>query len=394
MENIRENEEKLKKYLNEREKIKVDIVELIRAIAISKGVKLNKTVDIQSVLDILPNKKHTLFILLDGFGYYKLQELPDTSILKKNLKMKIRTVNPTSTACVLTSIFSASYPNSHGIYGWWDYNVDYNLNYIPLLLKNRKNGEDIIKDGIKEKDIFKFNPIFDKFNCKINIFEDINIINSQYTKLVSKRANRYGFYSVKDAFNLVAKKINESSQSTFNYLYIDSLDLMSHIHGVNSSQVSDIITAVENGINYLSKEFKDLSIILTADHGQVEMKDVLYLNNTFDYTKYFYAMPSIDTRAISFFVKKEFLKEFKEKFLKEFGNDVILLEKEKVIEYKLFGKEKYSEHAYKSLGEYIAIIVNDKFMLCDKESIEEKSYTRGNHSGLTEYETTIPLVIL
>ena len=391
MENIKENEEKLKKYLKEREKLNIDIVELIRAIAINNGVKIKKTKDIETLLNVIPRKKHTLFILLDGFGYYKLKELSDESILKKNLKMKIRTVNPTSTACVLTSIFSASYPNSHGIYGWWDYNVDFDLNYIPLLLKDRKTGEDV---SSKIKEIFKFTPVLDKFNAKVNIFEDRQIVNSEYSKMISKKANRYGFYSIKDAFNSIEKRINESTQSTFNYLYIDSLDIMSHIYGIESNEVNNIITVVENGIKKLSNEFKDLNIILTADHGQVEMKEALYLNRNIDISKYFYAMPSIDTRAISFFVKKEYLVEFKEKFLQEFRDDVILLEKEKVEEYHLFGKEKYTEHAYKSLGEYVAIIVNDKFMMCNKDDYEDKKTTKGNHSGLTDCETTIPLVII
>lgn len=391
MENIKENEEKLKKYLKEREKLNIDIVELIRAIAINNGVKIKKTKDIAILLNVIPKKKHTLFILLDGFGFYKLQELSDNSILKNNLKMKIRTVNPTSTACVLTSIFSASYPNFHGIYGWWDYNIDFDLNYIPLLLKNRKNGEDV---SSKIKDIFKFAPVLDKFNCKINIFEDRQIINSEYSKMVSKKANRYGFYSIKDAFNSISKRIKENNQTTFNYLYIDSLDIMSHIYGVDSKEALDVINAVENGVKQLSDEFDDLSIILTADHGQVEMKEALYLNRNIDFSKYFYAMPSIDTRAISFFVKEEYLSEFKEKFLQEFREDAILLEKEKVEEYNLFGKEKYTEHAYKSLGEYVAIIVNDKFMMCNRDDYEEKKMTKGNHSGLTDYETTIPLVII
>ena len=60
----------------------------------------------------------------------------------------------------------------------------------------------------------------------------------------------------------------------------------------------------------------------------------------------------------------------------------------------MFGKEKYTEHAYKSLGEYVAIIVNDKFMMCNKDDYEDKKTTKGNHSGLTDCETTIPLVII
>ncbi len=392
--NLKENEEKLKKYLREREKINIDIVELIKAIGINNGVKLKKTKDIEEVLEVLPNTKHTLFILLDGFGYYKLKSLSDDYLIKKNLKKVIRTVNPTSTACVITSIISASYPNNHGIYGWWDYNKKNDLNYYPLLFKERKTGISLDKKGIDVSDIYKFDSIFDKFNCRVNVFESREIINTTYSKLISKKANRYGYYSIKDSFNSVKKRLNETQEKTFNYLYIEGLDLMSHIYGVDSKEAMDIINAVENGIKLLLNEFHDLSIILTADHGQVEMSKMLYLNQNIDFAKYFYAMPSIDTRTISFFVKDCYKKEFEENFMNEFGSDVILLTKEQVEEYKLFGKEKFSEIAYDSLGEYIAIIVNNKFMVCDKMTLEDKYSTKGNHSGLTKEETTIPLVII
>ena len=141
-----------------------------------------------------------VFILLDGFGYYKLRRLGENSILKQNNKMKIKTVNPTSTACVLTSLMSASYPNQHGIYGWWDYNKDYDLSYYPLLLEERKTGEKLKDKGISDKEIYKFESIFNKFKTKVNVYERRDLINSEYTNMFSKKASKYGFYSIKEAF--------------------------------------------------------------------------------------------------------------------------------------------------------------------------------------------------
>ena len=46
------------------------------------------------------------------------------------------------------------------------------------------------------------------------------------------------------------------------------------------------------------------------------------------------------------------------------------------------------------LSMHVAIIVNDKFMMCNKDDYEDKKTTKGNHSGLTDCETTIPLVII
>lgn len=394
-ENTLENERKLKKYLNKRDSVNLDIVEVFSAIALFCGVKgIKKTRDILEAASYIKHTKHIVFILFDGFGYSKLESMDNSSILKQNLVRKINTVNPTSTACVLTSLMTLKYPNEHGIYGWWNYDINKKLSYFPLLFSERKTGEDLSKKEISVEDIFNFESVFNKFKCKVNVYESIELINSTYTKMFSKNTSNYGYRSIKDLFNKLEKNLKNEMLPTFNYVYIDGLDEVSHMYGVNSKEANNIIFEVEEGIKKITNNISDVSTVLTADHGQIEMTSMLYLNQNYDYTKYFYATPSIDTRTISFFVKKEYMQEFKEKFLTEFSEDVILLEKEKVEELKLFGREKFSDIAKNSLGEYIAIIVNNKFMVCDKLEKEDRINTKGNHSGLTEEETKVPLIII
>lgn len=392
MQNTEENIRKLEEYIKYRDDIKVDVLDVMKTVASLNGVKFKKTEGMKQIDKIIPSKKHMVFILLDGFGYYKLKRLGEDSILKQNNKMKIKTVNPTSTACVLTSLMSASYPNQHGIYGWWDYNKDYDLSYYPLLLEERKTGEKLKDKGISNKEIYKFESIFNQFKTKVNIYERRDLINSEYTNMFSKKASKYGFYSIKDCFEKVKKNILERETATFNYIYINGLDEASHSNGVDSKEVSEIINAVENGIKNVANE--ETSVILIADHGQVDMTSMMYLNQKTDYTKYFYALPSIDTRMISFFVKNECAKEFEEKFMEEFSQDVILLTKEQAKKINLFGSSSYSEHADKSLGEYIAVVVNNKFLVCDKLMLEDYILTKGNHSGLTKEEITVPFVVI
>ena len=392
MQNTEENIRKLEEYIKYRDDIKVDVLDVMKTVASLNGLKFKKTEGMKQIDKIIPSKKHMVFILLDGFGYYKLKRLGEDSILKQNNKMKIKTVNPTSTACVLTSLMSASYPSQHGIYGWWDYNKDYDLSYYPLLLEERKTGEKLKDKGISNKEIYKFESIFNQFKTKVNIYERRDLINSEYTNMFSKKASKYGFYSIKDCFEKVKKNILERETATFNYIYINGLDEASHSNGVDSKEVSDIINAVENGIKNVANE--ETSVILIADHGQVDMTSMMYLNQKTDYTKYFYALPSIDTRMISFFVKNECAKEFEEKFMEEFSQDVILLTKEQAKKINLFGSSSYSEHADKSLGEYIAVVVNNKFLVCDKLMLEDYILTKGNHSGLTKEEITVPFVVI
>lgn len=392
--NTDENLDKLKNYLKKRDEINLDIVEVFKGLASFYNVKVDMTKDVKEACSYIKKTKHIIFILFDGFGYSKLMSLDNSSILKQNLIREINTVNPTSTACVLTSLMSLSYPNEHGIYGWWDYNKELNLSYFPVLFEERKTGYNLKDKGIKIEDIYKFEPVFNKFNVKVNIYEDINYINSDYTKMFSGNNLRHSFRSIKDCFKKVAKNLEQEKSPTFNYIYIDGLDNASHTYGVNSKEVLDIINELEEGIKYVLNTISDTSFIVSADHGQVDMVEMLYLNQNYDYSKYFYATPSIDTRCISFFIKDEYINEFKEKFLEEFGKDVILLEKDEIEKLNLFGKDKFSELAKNSLGEFVAVVVNNKYMICDKIELKDHMYTKGNHSGLTYNETTVPLIVI
>ncbi|MDO4282618.1 MAG: alkaline phosphatase family protein [Clostridia bacterium] len=389
--NKKENLDKIESYVKNKNYDDIDILDLMRFLAIKKGAKLSSNISIEKLNHMITLKDNVLFILLDGFGYLKANRLPNDSILKNHILTNIDTVNPTSTACVLTSLFTGKYPSEHGIFGWWQYSKKMDLNYYPLIGLGRKTGRDVSSEVSK---ILQCDSIFDEFKCKVNIFMNRSMIDSNYTKIFSgKKAEKYGTYSIREAFTRIIKRVSEH-ENTFNYLYIDGLDKTSHQYGVDSKEVMEVIEEVENGIKKLLEENQNMTVILTADHGQVEMTNMIYLNRLNDYLKYFYALPSIDTRTISFFVKEEYKEKFETQFSEEFSEDVVLLKVEEVEKYNIFGNTKFSDKAKEALGEYIAFVVNDKFMLCDKVSLEDNIYTKGNHSGLTEAETKIPLIVL
>ena len=395
MQNLKENMDKLNAYLDSKNYDDIDIVDLVKYIYNHFGTNLELDSKKKEVLDKYINPKDKiLFVLVDGLGYYKVKDLSDNSVLKNNLKASVSTVNPTSTACVLSSIASAKYPSEHGILGWWQYLRNKDISYCPLPFVERKTGINLKEKGIDTKDVFEFNSTLNALNTTVNISMPREIISSDFSKMFSGfNSNTHGFYSIKEAFLNMSKKIKKNN-SSFNYLYIDGLDETSHMYGTKSVEVQNIINEIEEGVKNLKKENEDLTIIVTADHGQVDMVNMMYLNQNNDYTKFFYALPSIDTRTISFFVKEDCKKDFEDTFMKEFGQDVILLTKEEVDKFKLFGNESLSKNTLDSLGEYIAIVVNNKFMVCDTINLEDKINTKGNHSGLTKEETTIPLVVV
>lgn len=393
--NTEENMKILEEYVNTRDFDEIKITDLINYFAYKAGAKVDTKEKMARIENLVPLKRNVLFVLVDGMGAYKVASLNEDSILRKNLVAAIDTVNPTSTACILTTICSGLPPTQHGILGWWNYSKKRNLEYYPLLMQQRDTAKDLKELGITTKDIFPFDNIFDKFKCEVNIYMKREIINSEYSKMFSgRKSNRFGCYSIREAFSKIDNKLSVTSSPSFNYLYISGLDKKSHMYGVNSHEVSGIIKEVEDGICNLHDKHEDLTIVVTADHGQIDMSKYIYINQKNDYSKYFYARPSMDTRIMSFFVKEEYKEEFETEFSNEFYEDVILLTKEQFINYKILGKDELSENTLDALGEYVGIVVKDKFLIGDNLSLEDYIYTKGNHSGIDKFETNIPLIVI
>ena len=93
----------------------VNIVDLMRSIYCKYGIKTEMNKNVETFKTMIPNNKHTLFVLSDGTGSNLINKLNDNSILKRNKKKDIITVFPSTTACVLTSVVTAHFPERHGI---------------------------------------------------------------------------------------------------------------------------------------------------------------------------------------------------------------------------------------------------------------------------------------
>ena len=366
----------------------IDLIRLLYKYAGNSHKLNNKT---EKLKEYIQNKKHIFFILIDGMGSNLINSLDNSSVLKKNKIMDIKTVNPTSTGCVLTSIMTAEFPIQHGILGYNSYNRECNLSYCPLLLKNRITNNNILDEEIPLEKIFKYNSKLKELKRKVQSFFPNKIVDSDYSKWCSN--NRYGYENFNDIVK-ECKEIIKNDSETFTYIYYDKIDETSHDFGVYSKEVKYKVNEIEKFIEQLLKIKKDdVEIIITADHGQNNIeKDVII--DIEKYKNIFYALPSIDFNMASYYVKDNKKNEFEEKFKNDFDGKMYLFKTEEFINNNIFGFDKISEHMKNSLGEYISVC-NDGYCFINSLDIDKfLGTTKGNHAGLTDDETTIPLIII
>lgn len=368
-----------------------NIVDLIRCVYNKVGCNYNKNYNIEYLDKIIPNNNHLLFILSDGTGSNLIDKLEKDSILKINKKMDLLTVFPSTTGCVLTSIVTATYPEEHGIWGWFNYNKKLNIDYYPVLFLDRKNKKSLLDYNINTNDIFKSSSVLKKLDTKVNVLFPTTINNSVYSKFVIDDDNRHPYSNFSDIVEFMENNCLKNTKS-YTYLYIPDVDSIEHENGVDSKKTLTKLKEIDNLVKELSKN-KNLTIVFTADHGQTNINKDIILDFE-KYSKYFYAYPSIDCGTASYYIKKEYYDDFVNEFNKDFKDEMFLFKKDEFIDKKMFGIGNISKYARDNLGEFISICKKGSYLINSPNTSEYFGKIKGCHSGLSHDEMIIPLIII
>lgn len=334
-------------------------------------------VEIDKVLS--KNKpNHIVLILLDGLGSSVLNyHLKENDFLKRNKKKDIHSIIPTTTAAATTTVMSGLNPIEHGWIGWDVYFND--INKIVTLFTNK------LKDT-KEK-AEKYNVAETKLAYK-SIFELISSKNRNVhiEKMFPFGDNKYN--SFEDAMTKVGN-ICKNTKKSFTYIYSDNPDAIMHKTGTKSLETHSVIQNLNNNIELLSKDVKNTTIIVIADHGHIDAKPIFLT----DYPELLNTLRmdiSIESRACAFFVKEDKIEEFKKNFYKNFSNDFILYSKDEVIRKKIFGNGNENKYFKAAIGDFVAFGISDKYFRSNRQCKQFKS----QHAGITNDEINIPLIII
>ncbi len=382
---IKENDFIIPNYTN------LNIVDLVRCLYNYYGTEFDVNKNMEKLQDIIPKNKHTLLILSDGTGSNIIEKLPDNNILKKNKVDDILTVFPSTTGCVLTSLVTAEFPSKHGIWGWYNYYRNKDINYYPLLFSERNSEKSLLDYGLKPEEIFITKSKLSELNCVTNVLFPNYINDSIYSKFVLDDKYRYGYENFDDIVKFMKENCSNKNKS-YTYLYLPDIDNIEHDYGIDSKKVFDKLNEISEMVEKLSK-INELTIVFTADHGQMNVHNDVVMDFN-KYKKYFYSDPTIDFGTASYYVKNELKEEFIKEFNKDFKDKMYLFETSEFDKRKIFGLDELNIYSRSGLGEFISLCKKD-YCFINSSNIEEYyQKTLGNHSGLTKDEMLIPLIVI
>lgn len=321
--------------------------------------------------------ENIVVILLDGMGKCIIDKnLEKDGFFHSHLKGTYSSVFPPTTVAATTSIANGLTPYEHSWLGWDCYYPQIDKNVTVFL--NQETGTD--------KQAADYNVAW--------TYGGYESIVSKIEKNGGKAFNVSPFFEpFPDSFDKICEQILylcKKSGKKYIYSYWSEPDSIMHKKGCYGEDAKQVLQTLEQEVQNLCKELNNTLVILTADHGHMDSKGVSLI----DYpkiTECLLRMPSIEPRALNFFVKEEKREQFLSEFQKEFGDKFLLWTKKQVIDNKLFGIGKEHPNFQGMLGDYLAIAVDDLSIYSTRE---ESDYFIGVHAGLTRDEMIIPLIVI
>lgn len=319
--------------------------------------------------------RNVVVMLFDGLGVDALEKhLGKDSFLRRHLAAEISSVFPPTTTAATTTIESGLTPIEHGWLGWNLYFSEVDK-IVNIFINTVKDSDEEAGDYHVANKIIPYKNIYDIINETGNA--KAYSVSPFGTNKVSSHIEM--FDEVERLCNLDGNK--------YIYAYCDQPDKEMHRYGCYSREAASWIKVLNNGVEKMCQNLKDTIVIVTADHGHINMQ-YKFVTDYPNILKMLVRPISIENRVACFFVKEEYKKHFKEEFYSAFGNEFLLLSKKEVIEQRLFGDGEAHPKFEEFIGDFLAIATSDKGIAYSHESLQLVS----NHAGMTKQEIMVPFI--
>lgn len=338
---------------------------------------------IPSLLKTLQGKDKIVFLLFDGMGQTILrQHLPFWSWLRRHRKLTMTSTFPSTTAAATNAFLSGRYPNQIGWLGWATYFPEYDR--VLELFTGR--------DYLRQQPAFKPEEVQATIQYEF-IFEQIQRAQPELSIHQVWPDIKPG--GAKD-FPSWLHQLSDACQQpgpSFTYGYWLEPDKSIHKLGVSDPAIRNIVSNIQSQLKTLTQQHQDTTFVVFADHGLV---DVTFLNIQM-YPEFFQMLIrsfSLEPRAASFYVKPNFIHQFKDVFNRYYGKYFILMSKQDAITQHLYGLGNNHPRFNDFVGDFIAI-AKDRYAFTHGLTTDTMPTTmKAHHAGMTKKEMLIDVMVI
>jgi hypothetical protein len=373
------------------------IVNLMSSIQQSYGKK-HQYIELKSLSSTeLKSSKNVVLLVLDGLGYDYV--LSKESTLNSNLRGKMDSVFPPTTAAAVTTYVTGLAPRQHALTGWF-----INLKEIgvvsavlPFVTRSIAKSISESKYDISIDDILGVKGFTEDLPVKSYAILEKKISGSDYTKSFTKKSDVVSCVTIKGFFSKIKKVVKKNNKKKYVYAYWSKFDTYSHKYGKDSEKTFKHFKEIDQALEGLVKSIKgtNTTLIITADHGQVVSKksERIDLKNHPKLQECLSLPVCGEPRAAQCYVYPSKAKEF-EKYVKtKMKKYCELYTREQTLKDNWYGLYKSNAKFFHRIGDYV-LITKGKYIIKDNILGRDAKFDIGNHGGITKEEIEVPLIVI
>ena len=323
--------------------------------------------------------KNVVYLCFDGLGIYPMERgLGKNDLLRKHTVQVLTSTFPSTTTNATRTLMTNRLPLEHGWFGW--------SLHFPKLERNVDiflRQDSLTRERVRPQDypIDQGTYYFDQSQTE----RHIHTVFPDYIPVTNRKGNRT-FRTLGEFWQALEESCREAGPG-FVYGYCPEPDAVMHQQGVSSPQAREVMGEISRGIQNFLKTVKDTLLIVSADHGQVDIAGYVDLYGDEKLMGMLKTYPFLEARAPAFLVKPQYRREFESYFQEKYAQDFQLFASEHLIERGVFGERGSMGYL---LGDYIALgTYTHKIALLTPHSKRFK----GHHTSMTE-EMEVPLILL
>lgn len=362
--------------------------------------------------------KKVILFLLDGLGYKNLfrGKLLDTCNFfniarRRGYLNQITSVFPSTTAAAMVAVNSGLTPAEHGLLEWNLYLEELGqvIETIPFKPFKSKISDSLVEYGGNGSMLFDGLTIYESLlkNIKSFVFSPKQYVDTVFSKTIYKGAQRIGYDNGVDMMINLARRISMTEEDSYYFVYYDCIDQTGHAFGPSSAQYHAQIELfsflfMNVFLNNLDVgQFGETIILLTADHGQVDVSpgSIVHLDDHVDLENCLkrtsdsrIIIPTGSPRDTFLHVKTDKLGYVVGKLREVLNGKADVLYAKEALDSGLFGdKFVNSERFWPRIGN-VVLLPHGKNVIWSRFHRKGPMDSLGIHGGLHEDEMTVPFV--
>jgi len=344
----------------------------------------------------LRHSENVILLILDGLGYEYLKEKGKDTVIHDDLKGKMTSVFPSSTASAVPTFFTGLAPQQHAVTGWYTFLKEIGVVTTILPFKPRF-GDKSLRSDVDISSILSSRSLMDGIERKTTDVTLEKLKDSAFNSLYNDGNEKRGYSSLDELFSLLERLIRSEDQKRYIKVYWNGFDKVAHEEGVNSISSSREFLDISIRLRDFVEEIKDTntSLIITSDHGFIDSEEEKSVRlKEHPIFQDCLTLPLCgDCRSVFCYVHPSKTDVFEEYWEMNLSDFCYMYRSEELIEENYFGLFEPDPRLYHRVGDY-TLIMKDNYVFHDALINKDEHFEIGNHGGVSEKEMYVPLSMI